>query len=912
MSLLSQDVPGMGAPGAASKRQLDAFFFPRSIAVIGATDKTGHLGRTVMWNLVANASERTIYPVNHRKSAVFGIRAYPDIGSVPAPVDLAIVVTPAETVPGMIRECGQAGVRGAIVLSAGFRETGERGLLLEQETVANARAAGIRLIGPNCLGVMYPHSGLNATFAPTMASPGRVALISQSGTILAAVLDWSLREHVGLSALISVGSMADVGWGDLIDYLGDDPETSSIMLYMESIGNARSFLSAAREVALDKPIIVIKAGRTQDATRAAAAHTGALTGSDDVLDAAFRRVGVLRVNTIADVFFMTEVLGQQPRPSGPRLAIVTNAGGPGVIATDALLSSGGTLATLSPQTLAGLNNVLPPHWSHGNPVDILGDAGPERYEKAVEFVAKDPSVDGLLVIMTPQGTTNPEGVAEKLQRFARIPGRPVLASWMGGVEANQGQAILNRAGIPTFPFPDTAASAFQFMWRYSHSLDELYQTPTLPAGSGRAPDRTSAEGFIQAIKDSGRTILTELESKQLLRMYGIPTVDTLLATSEDEAVRLAAEIGYPVAIKLNSHTVTDKADVGGVQLNLKTEAGVRTAWRAIEASVLEQAGPGHFGGVTVQSMIEGSGYELILGSSIDPQFGPVLLFGSGGRLVELIKDTAVGLPPLNSTLALRLMEQTRVLNFLKGGHGGKSVDLSALEQLLISFSHLVGEQRWVKEIDINPLFASPEQLIALDARVILHDLTRKASELPKPAIRPYPDQYIKEISTSSGTRLTIRPIRPEDEPMMVRFHTSLSERSVYFRYFNSQTLERRIEHKKLIRSCFIDYDRQMALVAERSDPSTGDREIVGLGTLVRSHTENEAELAAAVIDAVQRRGIGLAIAEQLIEFARAEKIEKLTAVVLLENRPMRAVLERVGFVFPAHQEGDVLECEMKL
>ena len=891
---------------------LDVFFNPKSIAVIGATDKAGHLGRTLMRNLVANASERTIYAVNSRRSTVFGMRAHPNIQSIPASVDLAVIVTPAETVPGAIRECAGAGVRGAIIVSSGFRETGKGGLQLEREVVAEARAAGIRLLGPNSLGVMYSPSGLNATFAPNMPLPGRVAVVSQSGTMCAAILEWSLRERVGLSAVISVGSMADVGWGSLIDYLGYDPHTQNIVLYMESIGDARSFLSAAREVALDKPILVIKAGRTLEGARAAAAHTGALTGSDEVLDAAFRRVGVLRVDTVADVFCMTEVLGHQPRPNGPRLAIVTNAGGPGVIATDALLASGAQLASLSEQTESALDDILPPHWSHRNPVDILGDAGPDRYEKAVEIVAKDPSADGILVIVAPQGMTNPNAVAEKLRKFARLPGKPILASWMGGVEANQGEAVLARAGIPTFPFPDTAAWVFQSLWRSGRNLRVLYETPTLAAADGQGPDQKGAADFIESIRASGRTMLTDLESKQLLSKYQLPTIETHLAVTEDEAVRLAAEIGYPVAVKLHSLTITHKADTGGVQLNLTNEEDVRNAWRSIEQSVTEKAGPGHFAGVTVQRMIVAQGYELILGSATDFQFGPVVLFGAGGRWVELIQDKAIALPPLNSTLALRCMEQTRVFDFLQGKRGGRPVDLPALSQLLVRFSQLVLEQPWIKEIDINPLFVSSDRQLALDARVILHDPNMNPSELPRPAIRPYPDQYVRVFATADGTEFSIRPIRPEDEPMMVRFHGTLSEHSVYLRYFNVQTLALRTSHDHLTRSCFIDYDRHMTLVAEWTDPITGEREIIGVGKLVRSHFENEAELAVSVSDVLQRHGIGLALAKELVEFARHEKLERITACVLLDNRGMRTVLEKVGFTFPSNSNDGVLEADLKL
>jgi acetyltransferase len=768
----------------------------------------------------------------------------------------------------------------------------------------------MRIVGPNCLGVMCPVSGLNATFAHTVARSGTVAFVSQSGAMCTAILDWSLKEQIGFSAFISAGSMLDVGWGNLIDYLGDDPSTRSIVVYMESIGDARSFLSAAREVALNKPIIVIKAGRTEQAAKAAASHTGSMAGSDDVLEAAFRRVGVLRVNSIADIFYMTEVLANQPRPQGPKLVIVTNAGGPGVIATDALLHEGGELAELSTATLEALNKVLPAHWSHNNPIDIIGDAGPERFEQAVEIVAKDPNADGLLVIMTPQGMTNPALIAEKLTRFAKLDHKPILASWMGGAEAAQGEVVLNRAGIPTFPFPDTAVRAFQYMWKYSYNLRGLYETPALTSADGMDPG--AAAQVIESARAANRTLLTEFESKQVLKAYDIPVVETRLAATEDEAVRAAQEIGFPAVLKLNSATVTHKTEVGGVKLNLKDAAAVRGAFQAIRASVSEKAGLRHFGGVTVQPMISTEGYELILGSSIDAQFGPVLLFGTGGQLVEVFHDRALSLPPLNTTLARRFIEQTKIFKALCGVRGRKPVNLPALQELLVKFSRLVTEQRRIKEIDINPLLVSSDRLIALDARVVVYGQDVSASDLPRLAIRPYPSRYQTKITINDGSEVVIRPIRPEDEPQLVKFHHTLSERSVYLRYFHWMKLEQRTEHERLTRMCFIDYDRQMALVAERSDLLTGERQIVAVGRLVKSHTADEAELAIIVSDRFHKRGIGTEVVRQLVGFARDEKLQSLTATVLFENRPMQRVFEKLGFRLVQSADPESLEAVLVL
>src|SRR4051812_638213 len=565
---------------------LDAIFCPRNVAVIGATEAANSVGRTVLWNLIRSPFGGTVFPVNLKRPSILGIKAYPTIGDVPEKVDLAVVVTPAGAVPSVIGQCADAGVKGAVVISAGFKELGAPGIELERQVLEQARRGRMRLIGPNCLGVMNPLTGLNATFAAGMARPGNVAFVSQSGALCTAILDWSFRELVGFSAFVSVGSMLDVNWGDLIDYLGDDPRTQSIVLYMESIGAARSFLSAAREVALAKPIIVIKAGRTEAAARAAASHTGSLAGSDEVLDAAFRRTGVLRVHNIADLFDMAEVLSHQPKPAGPRLTVVTNAGGPGVLATDALITAGGELATISPETHEALDEFLPPHWSRNNPIDILGDAPPARYAKALEVAAQDPNSDGLLVILTPQDMTDPTQTAEALRKYAKIPGKPVIASWMGGPDVDAGIAILNRAGIPTFAYPDRAAKAFTYMWRYTYNLRGIYETPTLGAGDDDlALPREQGGRIVDAARREGRTLLDEVESKRLLAAYGIPTTRMEIAPDAESAQRLAESIGFPVVCKIHSRTITHKTDVGGVKLNLKDRADVARAFAEIKGAV---------------------------------------------------------------------------------------------------------------------------------------------------------------------------------------------------------------------------------------------------------------------------------------------------------------------------------------
>jgi acetyltransferase len=887
----------------SEQQPLSAIFSPRAVAVIGATDRPGSVGRTLLWNLISNPFGGTVFPVNLKRRNVLGIRAYTTIQEVPEQVDLAIIATPAATVPGLIKDCIEAGVKGAIVLSAGFKEVGEIGIALEQEILEQLHQSNLRLIGPNCLGVMNPVSGLNATFASTMARPGNVGFISQSGALCTAVLDWSLQENVGFSAFVSIGSMLDVDWGDLVYYLGDDPRTHSIVIYMESIGDARSFLSAAREVALTKPIIVIKSGRTAQAAQAAASHTGTLAGSDAVLDAAFRRCGVLRVDRISEMFDLAEVLAkQQQRPQGPKLSIITNAGGPGVLATDALIDSGGELAELSDTTLTALNDCLPPHWSQGNPIDILGDADPDRYTKAIEVAIEDPNSDGLLVVLTPQAMTDPTKTAEKLKNLAQSAKKPLLASWMGGAEVTGGETILNQASIATYRYPDAAARLFNFMWKYSYNLRGIYETPALLPESefGGKLDRSQVEQIIQTAHQEGRTLLTELEAKQILSAYGIPVVESHLAYSADEAGNCADAIGYPAVVKLVSHAITHKTDVGGVRLNLHNRQAVEAAFSEIQAAIVEQFGAVAFEGVTVQPMLNrDDSYELIVGSSVDDQFGPVIVFGSGGQLVEVFQDSAVALPPLNTTLARRLIEQTKIYTALRGVRGRQATDLEELEMLLVRVSQLAIEQPLLKELDINPLLVSEKgsayPLVALDARMVLHPPGVELQNIPKPAIRPYPTQYVKHWQLKDGTEVTIRPIRPEDEPLLVKFHHTLSEESVYFRYFHLMTLNRRIAHERLTRICYIDYDREMALVIDRKNPQTGEHDVLGAGRLSKSHGANEAEFAMLVADQYQKQGLGTELLRQLIQIGRDEALDAITAEILHENRPMQRVCEKLGF-----------------
>jgi len=784
---------------------LDVFFKPDSVAVIGATESPGSVGRTALWNLISSPFGGTVYPVNPKRSSVLGVRAYPSVREVPEAVDLAVVVTPAQTVPGIIRECVDAGVKGAIVLAAGFRELGPRGEALEQQVLEEARKGALRIIGPNCLGVMCPTSGLNATFANGMARQGTVAFLSQSGALCTAVLDWSHRELVGFSAFVSIGSMADVGWGDLIDYLGNDARTRSILIYMESVGDARPFLSAAREVALTKPVIVIKAGRTAEGARAAAAHTGAVPGRDDVLDAALRRCGVLRVSHISDLFYMAEVLSKQPRPQGKRLAIVTNAGGPAVLATDMLITGGGDLAPLSEDTMAALNQALPSEWSHANPIDILGDAKPERFAKVVEIVAKDPNSDGILVVLAPQANTDPTETAEQMKPFAKLGKKPILASWMGGVDVAGGVALLRSAEIPTFAYPDTAVRMFLYMGAYTENLQGIYETPLMEAA-----DEGMAEA--RAILDA-RASLSGGEARELLAAYGI-------------------------------------------------------------------------------SLPEDS--PLAVGSFVDERFGPVVFMeGEWGERVY-------GLPPLTTSLAAVVLERLQT-------HAQISEQRETYLRLLVRLGRLIVEHPRIRNL----------RIAAGKVELELYPPETPAGKLPKPAIRPYPVEYASDWQMKNGERVSIRPIRPEDEPLIVQFHQTLGDRTVYFRYLSALKLSTRIAHERLIRICFIDYTRQMALVVERENPQTEAPEIIAVGRLAKdmqafARGRREAEFALVVSDSFQGQGLGKELLRRLIRVARDEGVETVFGEISAENAPMQAICRGMGFQIQRDFEDTTVVARMNL
>lgn len=877
-----------------SNKSLDAIFNPKTVAVIGATERMGSVGRTVFWNLISNPFGGTVYPVNPQRSNVLGVKAYSDLKSLPEPIDLAVIVTPAKIIPSIISECADIGVKAVIIISAGFKELGDPGIELERQILLHAKRGNIRIIGPNCLGIMNPLTGLNATFGGVMANPGSIAFISQSGALCTAILDWSTIEKVGYSAFVSIGSMVDVDWGDLINYFGTDDKTKAIVMYMESIGNARSFISAAREVAKIKPIIVAKVGRTLAAAKAAASHTGSLTGSDDVLDAVFKQSGVIRVNQIEELFDLAEVLGKQPRPKGKKLSILTNAGGPGVLATDALIAGGGELAELSKESFDAFNSILPPHWSRNNPIDILGDAQPDIYAKTLEIAAKNPDTDGLLVILTPQDMTDPKATAEKLRPYAKIEGKPVLASWMGGKTVEPGKQILNDMDIPTYDYPDIAARTFNYMWKYQENIKDIYLPPSdiLTSDDVLEGNREAVSEIIQSALSENRTLLTEAESKNILSLYNIPTVRTEVAEDKKTACDLADAMGYPVVLKLFSTTITHKTDVGGVCLNLENKEAVEKAYDSIAKNVSERVGAKHFHGVTVQKMLDlSSGYEVILGSSLDSQFGPVILFGMGGQLVEVFKDKALGIPPLTRNLARRMMQQTAISKAFKGVRGRKPIDMGALENMLLSFSKLVVEHPQIKECDINPLLVSDTGLYALDARFLLHSTDVKKESIPLPAIKPYPLEYVVEVVTKDGREVIIRPGKENDTAKVFEYCKELTL-SNEWKKEDSESVNRKIS-EYAYDLCRSDYNRKVVLLAYTEN----QQELLAIGQILKSADNKTAFINTLITKENIGSGVITQMLAKIIEVAKLEGFKKLATRVDTSDSQMIHVFENFGFRF---------------
>ncbi len=882
-------------------RGLDRIFRPRRIALIGASTNPRSVSGTLLRNLVGSGFQGVVYPVNPGFESVLGVQCWPDLAHLPRTPDLAVICSPAAEVPEVVRACGEAGVRGAVIISAGFRETGAAGAALEQRVREEMRRfEGLRVLGPNCLGFIVPDASLNLTFAHGMPKAGSVAFLSQSGALCTSVLDWAIDQGIGFSHFVSVGNMLDVDFGDLMDYFGEDEKTRSILLYVESVTDARHFLSAARAFARGKPIVAYKAGRFPESAKAAASHTGALASEDEVFDAAFARAGIARVYEIADIFNCAELIGRHKPPAGPRLGIVTNAGGPGVMAVDALVARRGVLATLSPETLAALDEALPPAWSHANPVDVLGDANSKRYAKAAGLVLADPQVDALLAVLTPQAMTNPTATAKELGELAAGARKPILAAWLGGSSMREGVQILGRAGVPCYGTPEEAVQAFMTLVAYARNLEALYETPREIPVEFPLDRQDLRARFSTLVRDESDT-LSETASKTVLGAYGIPVTLPVPAADAEAAVRTAAQLGYPVVLKLDSPDITHKSDVGGVALDLPDEAAVRAAFARIVADA-RRARPGaRVSGVTVQRMVRrGDGLELIVGARQDPVFGAVILVGMGGVTAEVLRDRTLGLPPLNERLARRMLESLRAWPLLEGYRGRPGVDLDRLIEVLMRFSYLVADYPEIAELDVNPLLATPHEVVALDARIIV-DRQRLLAP-PRPyahlALRPYPEELERHVTLRDGERLLLRPIRPEDEPHWIRMLDACSRETIYMRF---RYMFQWATHEVATRYCFTDYDREIAMVAEREDE--GEPRLVGVGRLVRDPGHDTAEYAVLISDAWQNRGLGGVLTDVCEEIARGWGLSHMVAQTTADNARMLALFEKRGYVIEPDDEG---------
>ncbi|HNS23241.1 MAG TPA: bifunctional acetate--CoA ligase family protein/GNAT family N-acetyltransferase [Candidatus Bipolaricaulis anaerobius] len=887
-----------------SIRNLDKIFNPHRVAVIGASSNPGTVGYSVLRNMINASFNGVVYPVNPKRESVQGIQSYPDVASLPRTPDLAVICTPATTVPGLVRDCGAQGIRGLVILSAGFRETGAEGKALEGEVkAAAAEFEGMRIIGPNCLGIIVPRIGMNATFAAGHPADGNVAFVSQSGALCTSILDWAVEEGIGFSYFVSVGNMLDVDFGDLIDYFGEDEHTRSILLYIESVTEARKFMSASRAFARSKPILVYKAGRFAESAKAASSHTGAMAGEDAVYDAAFRRAGMVRVYEIGDLFDSAELLARIRPPSGSRLAILTNAGGPGVMATDALIARRGTLAPLAAETLAKLNEILPRFWSHGNPVDVLGDAPPERYAAALEILLADPNVDAVIAILAPQAVTDPTTTAREVSAIATKSPKPVLAAWMGGRLMREGVELFNRAGVPTYATPDQAVEAFMHLVDYARNLELLYETPReIPVRFplDQATIRTQVAPLLRKAE-----ILSEADSKEVLAAYGIPVVQPLIAGTADEAVAAAKKAGYPVVLKILSPDITHKTDVGGVAVGLHSDDEVRATFARMLDEVRARRPEARLEGVTVQRMIDTSrGFELLVGAKKDPTFGAVLMMGMGGIAAEVYKDTTLALPPLNERLTRRRLESLQSWPLIEGYRGRPGADIDLLVETVMRVSYLVADYPEIKELDINPLVASPDEVVAVDARIVVDQEALKNPPRPYShlAIRPYPEGYTRQATLRNGTKVLLRPIRPEDEPLWHEMLAVSSRESIRFRF---RYLFKESTHQMAIPFCFIDYDREMAIVAEIEDG--GRKRIVGVGRLVVGPDPTTAEYAVFVADPWQNQGLGGVLTDYCLEIARNWGVQVVTAETTPDNVRMIAIFQHRGFKIEHRtQDGVVL------
>ena len=869
---------------------LDRLFAPKTIAVFGANERPDSVAGRVYDNLRGGGFSGPIFAINPKHKRLYGQPCYRSLEAVGEPVELAVIATPAPTIPGILRACGEHGIRNAIVISAGFNPGDERGTELRSALLETARQFQIRILGPNCLGLIRPRAGMNATFSKNTADSGPLALISQSGALCTSILDWAAARDIGFSAIVSLGNAADIGFGDLLDYFAQDLATRSILLYIEGIRDARSFLSGLRIAARMKPVILIKAGRHEAGSRAAVTHSGAMIGADDVFDAALQRAGVVRVTTIEQLFSAAQLLATRHRVNGDRLAVITNGGGLGVMAADRAIDLGITLATLSDGSIARLNDALPAHWSCTNPIDLLGDANESRYRTAIETCLGDTAVDGVMVMLSPQAMTDPLACAQAVIDARGASDKPLLACWMGEQQVGPANRLFAENRLPYFPNPESCVEAFAYLATHLRNQQLLVQVPKALARQSE-PDIGDARRIVDAVLAEDRSILTIAESKALLTDFAIPVTRSIACDSEAAALAAAESLGYPVAMKIDSKDITHKSDVGGVRLNLGDPTALGHAFRSMLDEVGRNSPEAKIDGVTIESMyLPVHGRELLVGVIGDPVFGPAITFGAGGIQVEVLRDRAVALPPLNRYLAEQIIDQTRVARLLGRFRDMPAIDREALVQLLRQVSAMVCELPEIEALDINPLVADDRAVMVLDARIVVKPRKPSAGRYDHMAIHPYPSHLVSRCRLADDTPITIRPIRPEDASIERSFVRDLSTESKYFRFMQGLN---ELTDEMLVRFTQLDYHRELALIAvlERDDRETE----LGVARYVTNADGKSCEFALVVADQWHRKGIGTRLMRALIDAARERGLQSMNGEILAENRSMRGLVEKLGF-----------------
>jgi acetyltransferase len=887
---------------------LTTLFEPKSVAVIGASERENSVGNVIFKNILSSGYKGRLYPINPKHETIQGQQAYKSIEEIGARVEMAVITTRPQTVPQLIEQCGRSGIRNVIVIASGFSESGHIGAALERKVLEIARSYNVRILGPNCLGIIRPDLGLNATFTNVSAAPGNLALVSQSGAMCSSVLDWASANQVGFSSVISLGMTADIDFGEILDYLIYDSRTHYILMYVEGIRNSRRFMSALRSAARIKPIILLKAGRHEAGSMATAAHSGMAAVSDVVFDAAVRRAGVVRVQNVGQLFYAAKALASKFRPMGNRLAIITNGGGPGAMAADRAGDLGIPLAQLSNETMATLNKFLPASWSHSNPIDIAGDATAERYRETILAVAADPNVDSTLVMLSPQAMTDPMGVAQAIIEIADKLNRSLICCWMGEQQVAASRKLLEESGIPAFRMPETAIELFHHISKYYRNQKLLLQTPEPTRQHGR-PEAEGAKMLIEALLAERRKVLSEMESKAILRAFRVPVAQTMVARTATEALLLAEQIGFPIAMKVDSPDLPHKTDAGGVRLNIKNAPSVRNAYHDIIETVQKRHPEAKINGVSIEPFLSRpNGRELMIGVFRDPIFGPVITFGAGGSDVDIFSDRSVALPPLNRYLAKDLIDSTRASKILDQFRNMPPVDREALKEVLLCISEMVCELPWIIEVDLNPLIVDENGAIAADARIVIdHTSNASGDRYAHMAIYPYPVHLIQEWQMNDGKVVTIRPIRPEDAELEQEFVKNMSDESRYYRFMDTL---RELTQTMLVRFTQIDYDREMALVAIM--PQEDGKEMqIGVARYVGNPDGESVEFALAVGDDWQKCGVGRKLMTALIECARMKGYRAVVGDVLSTNSKMFRLMTSLGFTIHPHPDDTAVKRVVK-